>query len=273
MESHLPPLLLREGLMKDKRKKHKKGQRVKGAVFLFLIFAFTFGLSAAMLLGAAQKTGQEQTELAMLAAVTSEPISREPFAGIDRYKKLYEQNPHMAGWIQIEGTRIDYPVMLTPKEPEHYLHRAFDGSYSYSGIPFVGSGGMDSDNVIVYGHNMKNGTMFSDLLMYADKRYWEQHPIIRFPSLYEDRSYEIIAAFYAKVHYRDEKNVFRYYNYGGDLLRPEFEEYLKQIKQLALYDTGITSQYGDSLLTLSTCSYHVKNGRFVVVARKLDSMQ
>lgn len=189
---------------------------------------------------------------------------------VSRYKPLYEQNADFIGWIYIEDTEVNYPVMLSPYEPDYYLHRDFDKNYSQSGVPFLGVGSTaDSNNILIYGHNMKNGTMFADILKYANADFAKAHPIISFDSLTEEAEYEVVAAFYSQVYALDEPGAFRYYNYGGELDSDTFSKYLDEIGKVALYDLGVSLQDGDSLLTLSTCSYHIGDGRFVVVARKV----
>lgn len=185
------------------------------------------------------------------------------------YAALYEKNQNLFGWVQIEGTKLNYPVMYTPDSPEYYLRRNFDGSHSASGVPFLDEDYKeDGNNYLIYGHSMNSGTMFATLLSYSNQEFYEDHPIILFDTLYERGKYEVIAAFYSKVYDANDTNVFRYYEYS-DLSDPKkFREYVKQVKAAALYDTGISAGYGDQLLTLSTCSYHINNGRFVVVARK-----
>ena len=184
-----------------------------------------------------------------------------------RFADLLAKNGDFAGWLAIEGTAVNYPVMLSTEDPDFYLEHDFNRQPSKSGTPYIGAGcAADSDNVIIFGHNMKNGTMFADLLKYADEEFLRAHPVIRFDTPYESAEYEIIAVFREEVHYRDEMNVFRYYACGGDLSREEFEEYVKKVKELSLYDTGKTAKYGQQLITLSTCSYHTENGRFAVVA-------
>lgn len=182
---------------------------------------------------------------------------------------MWEQNHDFAGWLSIEGTKIDYPVMFTPEEPEYYLRKAFDGRYAISGSLFIGEGcEPDGSHVIIYGHHMKDGTMFGSLADYADRDYWVEHPTIRFDTLDSDGEYEIFAAFYSRVYKVNESGVFRYYQYA-DLSEPErFAEFVAQAQEAALYDTGVTAEYGDKLLTLSTCSYHTSEGRFVVIAVK-----
>lgn len=164
---------------------------------------------------------------------------------------------------------MDYPVMYTPQEPEYYLRRAFDKSDSISGVPFLDGSYVESGNhYLVYGHNMKNGTMFHALLDYAKPEFWKEHPTIAFDTLQEDGAYTVLGVFYSRVYCQDETGVFRFYSYP-DLSDPElFQEYVDNVEAVSLYDTGETAEYGDTLLTLVTCSYHTENGRFVVVARK-----
>lgn len=188
-----------------------------------------------------------------------------------RYAKLVEQNPDFIGWIEIEGTKLNYPVMYTPQEPEYYLHRNFDGEYEYSGLPFVdGACTLDprSTNVIIYGHNMKNDTMFSHLLDYQEKSYYDEHPQIIFNTIYGDATYEIVSVILSKAFYDDEEG-FRYYGFTDAGTEADFNEYMENIRALELYDTGVRAQYGDELLTLSTCEYSQENGRLAVIARRI----
>lgn len=197
---------------------------------------------------------------------TGEP---ETPAMLPGYAALYAENPDLFGWVQIPDTELSYPVMYTSDDPEYYLRRAFDGSESVSGVPFLdGDCPEDGGNYLIYGHHMSGGTMFALLPSYAKQDFYEEHPVIRFDTLFERGKYEVMAAFYSQAYGTDEQDVFRYYQYT-DLRCPErFQEYVEQVTAAALYDTGITAEYGDQLLTLSTCSYHTDNGRFVVVARK-----
>ena len=195
------------------------------------------------------------------------PESEPP--GFHRYDALYAQNQDLFGWVCIDGTALNYPVMHTPDDPEHYLRRAFDGTYSASGVPFL-DGACDAGcgNYIVYGHHMKNGSMFATLSDYADEAFWREHPTIHFDTLEKAGEYEVLAAFYAEAYRADETDAFRYYNYTDLTDEAVFDDYLRRVRAAALYDTGVTAEYGDPLLTLSTCSYHTTDGRFVVVARQ-----
>ena len=195
------------------------------------------------------------------------PDEAEPVI-LPEYAAVFEQNNDFYGWLRIDDTPINYPVMHTPNDPQYYLRRAFDKSDAQSGTPFLDGACFEGcGNYIVYGHHMKNETMFGTLPKYADKEYWEQHRTISFDTLYEHGEYEVIAAFYGKAIAEGDPG-FRYYQYT-DLTDPDvFAEYMEQVNAAAIYDTEITAEYGDELITLSTCSYHTTDGRFVVVAKK-----
>lgn len=159
--------------------------------------------------------------------------------------------------------------MYTPEAPEYYLRRAFDGSNSYSGTPFLGEGcNLESDCLIVYGHNMKNDTMFGTLDNYADSDFQMAHPTLTLTTAQEVRTYEIFAAVETRVLYTDESG-YRYYDHAGDLSETDFAALIDWLKDTALYDTGVTPSYGEQLLILSACSYQTENGRFLVAARSV----
>lgn len=200
---------------------------------------------------------------------TTEPVESEP-AILPALQEKYTQNPDLAGWITIEGTIVDYPVMYTPSDGDKYLYKNFEKKYSRNGLPFIEddcSLDPESQNIIIYGHYLNNGKMFTDITKYKKKAYWEEHPTIKFSTLYEEREYEIVAAFYDKVYKKTDK-VFKFYQFIDPKDEKAFNEGIAYFKKKAKYDTGITPQYGDKLITLVTCAYHVENGRFVVVARE-----
>ena len=203
---------------------------------------------------------------------TTVPVETEPVI-LPELAEIYADNPDLVGWITIEGTVLDYPVMHTPENGEKYLYKNINGNFDVNGLPFIEDGcSMDpeSDNIIIYGHNMNSGKMFASLMKYAKKDYWEEHPTIRFSTLYEEREYKIIAAFYDRVYYKYE-DCFKFYQFIDAKDEAHFEEAISYFKENAEYDTGVTAEYGDRLITLVTCAYHVKNGRFVVVAKEVPN--
>lgn len=182
---------------------------------------------------------------------------------------LASNNEDLIGWIKIEDTNIDYPVMYTPQIPEFYLHRNIYKEYSVSGTPFLsGDCALDSRNYIIYGHNMKNGTMFHDLLNYSDENFYQNHKIIEYTTNLTQNHYEIVSCFYTQIPNYDE-SIFLIYNYTNLKEDKQLTEFLSNIKSLSLYDTGTQVSKDDFFITLSTCSYHTDNGRFIVIAKKL----
>jgi sortase B len=198
----------------------------------------------------------------------AEETAKPKLTAYEKYADIYAANSDFVGWITIEGTKIDYPVMQTKDNPNYYLKKNFEKQYSDYGVPYVQEDcDVDlSDNTVIYGHHMNNGTMFSDLCKYTDKKFYENHKTIRFDTLEDFSSYEIVAVF-KTVAYSEQG--FKYYHFINAHEESEFDEYIVKCKELALYDTGITAEYGDKLITLSTCEYSQTNGRLVVVAKKI----
>lgn len=189
---------------------------------------------------------------------------------LTEYAALFEQNNDMAGWITIEGTPVNYPVMFTSDQPDFYLKHGFDKEYSAYGVPFVGENctlSPRSDNLIIYGHHMKNGTMFAALADYENKDFYEKHKVIQFDTLTENGKYEIAAVFKTTVY--DTKG-FAFYEFVNADKNEKFDEYVRKCKRLSLYETNVIPEYGDDLLTLVTCEYSARNGRMVVVAKKIE---
>lgn len=158
---------------------------------------------------------------------------------LPEYQKLAEENPDFSGWISIEGTRIDYPVMQTPDDPEYYIHRNFQKEYSYAGVPFVGSGDMKEGNgdIFLYGHNMRNGSMFADLLNYQNRKYWVEHPVICLDTLWDKQEYEVFAVLNVSADGWSWKDGLLYdYEWNSIVKRPE---YLEKLKTFSLYQSGV----------------------------------
>ena len=181
-------------------------------------------------------------------------------------------NEDMAGWLTIPGTRIDYPVMWTPWDENYYLEKNFNKEYDRYGCLIL-----DTDsclnplttNLIIHGHNMKSGAMFGNLTDYENYSYYEKHKEIILYTEGVQRNYEIISVFRSQV-YKKSDNVFKFYKFFRADTQEEFDDFYNNIKKMSLYDTGVTAEFGDHFLTLSTCDYQEQDGRFVVVAKKIN---
>ena len=125
---------------------------------------------------------------------------------------LHEENPDCIGWLTIDGTRIDYPVMYRSGDKNYYLHRDFNGEYSANGCLFLAEECVpgNSDNLIIYGHHMNSGKMFADLEKYKDEGFYEEHPTILFRTIWGNEQYQIFAAFTTPVY---TGNDFDYYSF------------------------------------------------------------
>lgn len=187
-----------------------------------------------------------------------------------KVEKLQEENNDIVGWIEIENTNINYPV-LQGGDNKFYLNHNYKKEKSEKGSIFLSSDydwRLPSSNLLIYGHNIMNGQMFQDLLKYADEEFYKKHPIIRFTTENEDIEYEIISVFKSRVFYKSEENVFRYYNFINAETEAEYNEFVENAKEASIYDIEASAEYGDGLITLITCSYHTTDGRFVVIGRK-----
>lgn len=215
---------------------------------------------------ATQAPTEEPTE----APTETVPPETEPVM-LPRMAELYEKNNDIAGWVRIDGTNIDYPFVFTPDDPNKYVYVNVDGKDDLAGSILMDQRCTvepESSNIILHGHNMKNGSMFNNIMKYASEKFWKEHPTIYYSNLYEEREYEIIAVLRDRV-YKKTEDVFKFYYFTNPETEEEFNEGITYFKNNSLYDTGLTAEYGDRLLMLVTCAYHVNNGRFVVVAREI----
>ena len=189
---------------------------------------------------------------------------------IPQLKELYAQNNELVGWITVPGTGFGYPVMLSQNDPFYYQHHTFDKQLDEVGIPFIGPYcKQDSMNVLIHGHNMKDVSQFGYIWNYQDPNFRQQNPTIDFKTLTDENgSYEVMAVFFAPEYAEGTENVFWWYRYIGDMNKNQFDYYVQNAKALSLYDTGVTAEYGDKLITLETCASSKDSTRLVVVARK-----
>lgn len=192
---------------------------------------------------------------------------------LPEYRPLYEMNNDLVGWIHVPGTRVDYPVCQNVREKDYYLYRNFEKKDSKDGCIYVREACnvfTPSDNVVIYGHRMNSGAMFADLMNYRSKSFWETHQTLTFDTIYEHHTYQIIAVFITSG---NSGQGFPYHQFNTARNQKEFDNFIKTVHELQLYDTGLTAQYGDMLITLSTCTPRYEqpaNGRFVVVAKRIS---
>ncbi len=260
-----------------RKKERKRKMLIAGCLFMCII---SFGYLGAYYQVSA-KSAREFEELSALKEagasgtrevrihLTDDTVETPDI--LPEYELIHQKNQRLIGWVKIDDTIVDYPVMQTVNN-EYYLDHNFNQEEDRNGCIF-----MDyqcdvvkgCDNIILYGHHMKSGKMFGTLNKYSKESYYEAHPVIQFDTIYEKGTYQVMYVFRSKV-YSEEEVTFKYYQFINAASEKEFNSAMNEMAALSLYDTGVTAAYGDKLLTLSTCDYQEKEGRFVVVAKKIS---
>ena len=248
-----------------------------GAIVLALYYALQDAESEDTLdefrLDAAESISDIAQDISLATDEIGEDISQTAAAAVPNpYAESFLANEDMAAWLVVPGTNIDYPVMWTPFDENYYLYKDFNEKENANGCLILDT---DSSlnplttNLIIHGHNMKSGAMFGKLTDYEDEEYYNDHKQIILYTRDCQKNYEIIAVFRSQV-YKKTDDVFKFYKFFQADTEEEFNDFYDNIKALSIYDTGVTAGFGDHFITLSTCVYHVTNGRFVVVAKEVE---
>ena len=254
---------------------------MKKTICIILIAAFValLGTSTYFIIDHFQEEKEQAQMYGSLAQIVEKPETEptepiqysEDAAILPELTELYRQNSDLVGWVRVEDTNINYPVMQTVDNPNFYLKHGFDKGYTDYGCPYVQEDcdvQAHSDNIVIYGHNIKNGSMFANLEKFKSEDFWKNHKTVTFNTLTEKCEYEIVAVFKTVV-YTDSPDSFKFYRFTNAQSPEEFTAFIEKCKELSLYDTGVSAEYGDKLITLSTCEYSHTNGRLVVVAKKI----
>lgn len=258
--------------MKAKHSK-KPNNKFKKIVILLLIIIFICSIGyICYYLYINNKNKKDNTNILNEVKIDSTQVTEEKTEKMLKLEELQKENNEIIGWLEIEGTNINYPV-LQGTDNEFYMKNNYKKEKSKNGSIFLDKSynwDIPSSNLLLYGHNNKNGTMFQDLLKYKNEDFYKEHTKIKFTTNTEDSIYEIMSVFYSRVYYKSEQNVFRYYYFVNANNEQEYNDFVNNAKKSSIYDTGVTAIYGDQLLTLSTCEYSQEDGRFVVVAKKTN---
>lgn len=252
--------------MNRKKSKHRKETKN----YIQIIFIVIFIISICAIIYYFYNAHKHQDILNNIN-IDEGQVTEETTERMLQIAELKKENEDIIGWIEIEGTNINFPV-VQGTDNEYYMKHTYTKEYSNDGSIFLDKSydwNLPSTNLLLYGHNNKNGNMFQDLLKYKDENFYKEHTTIRFTTVNEDCQYEIISAFLSRVYYQDEQNVFRYYYFINANNETEYNNYVEESKKASLYDTGKSATYGEQLLTLSTCEYSQEDGRFAVVAKKV----
>lgn len=258
----------------EPKKKRKKGKADIFYNVAILVCLAVFLVSGGLLLKRYFDDRRSESEFAALESliVSDAPAADGEETNSAKFAALRDQNSDFIGWISIEDTKLDFPVMYAPNNKDFYLRHDFNKEYSVYGVPYLDEkttlGANDqSENLVIYGHNMKTGTIFGCLTGYKEAGYYQQHPYVQFDTVYGDGTYEVFAAFSIDV----AADTSFVYNQYVDMDEETYDTYVEEVISRSDVDTGIRPVYGEQLLTLSTCEYSSDNGRYVVVARRVDS--
>lgn len=258
----------------EPKKKRKKGKADIFYNVAILVCLAVFLVSGGLLLKRYFDDRRSESEFAALESliVSDAPAADGEETNSAKFAALRDQNSDFIGWISIDDTKLDFPVMYAPNNKDFYLRHDFNKEYSVYGVPYLDEkttlGANDqSENLVIYGHNMKTGTIFGCLTGYKEAGYYQQHPYVQFDTVYGDGTYEVFAAFSIDV----AADTSFVYNQYVDMDEETYDTYVEEVISRSDVDTGIRPVYGEQLLTLSTCEYSSDNGRYVVVARRVNS--
>lgn len=219
------------------------------------------------------QTGHADTDARRTPESAASPAPADTAQVLPLYRALYRQNPDMIGWLRIDGTDIDLPVVQTPGDNEYYLRRGFDGLYSTGGTLFLDERcsvdiGNPTANWLIYGHNMADGSMFGELTRYREEDFYKEHPTFTFDTIYETGTWQVVAALDTTL----GDDALPYYTFFDADTPSEWKKRVDAILELALYDTGVTPEFGQQLLTLSTCGTTIPSTdtRFALLAVRVD---
>ena len=259
--------------MKSRHSK-KSNNKLKKIVLLLLIVVFVCGIGYTIYyLYNSYKDKKDNTNILDNVIVDDTPATEEKTEKMLQLEELQKENNEIIGWLEIEDTNINLPVCQTT-DNDFYLTHNYKKEKSKGGSLFLDKN-FDlingSSNYLIYGHRNTQGLMFEDLLKYSKEDFYNNHKTIKFTTNKDDSVYEIISVFYSRVYYKKEKDVFRYYNFVNTNNEEDYNDFVNNCKKSSIYDTGVTANYGDQLLTLSTCEYSQEDGRFVVVAKKVNN--
>lgn len=195
--------------------------------------------------------------------------SKYPSRMLSSFDTLYDQNSDIKGWITIPNTVINYPVVQT-HDNSYYLSKGFNKTDDNHGTLFLDyrdNINPMSQNLIIYGHEMKDGQMFHSIRDYEKVSFYNSSPIITFNTLYRNDKWKVFAAFIANT-LPPKGYVFDYlitdFNSSKD-----FRSFIDEVNARSLIKTSVDVKPGDTLLTLSTCTYEFPEARFVVMARRV----
>ena len=259
-------------MQEEKNKKIKSNSKLKKIILIVLILILVLcALYITYYFYSNYKDKKDNVEILNNIEIEETQITETKTERILQLEELQKENEEIIGWLEIEGTNINYPVLQTDNN-DYYMNHNYKKEYSAPGSLFLDKDfdlENGSSNYLIYGHRNKNGLMFEDLLKYEKVDFYNEHKKVKFTTNQEESEYEILAVFYSRLYYKSEKDVFRYYYFVNAKNEEEYNDFVSNAKKASIYDTGVDAKYGEQLLTLSTCAYHTEDGRFAIVCKKI----
>ena len=246
----------------------KKTNTLLNIIIVVLLGVMAFSGYKLLGIGQDAKENNEQYEKLEQIVQDDEDEDESYSSAAEKYQSIYDMNNDFIGWIFIPDTPLSYPVVQTKENPEYYLRRDFDGKYSSYGVPFMDfkCTADESDNTIIYGHNMLNKTMFSAVESYANRKFWQEHRYVGFDTMNGFGTYEV--AICARIDLRNTD--FCYIDTVDFDSKADFDDYISKAKAHQSFESGVSLEYGDKLLLLSTCEFNYDEGRFIIIAKKIS---
>lgn len=243
---------------------------------VFALFLIVFGISSYLLISNYMNKQRHEKEINELRQIIAAESPEAPLGAEDipakapqhknSYDALYARNKDYIGWISVDGTELSYPLVQNKEDTDFYLDHNFLKNEDFYGTPYLDHRSNIYDNfgnIVVYGHNMRNGKIFGTLGNYAAQQYYKEHPVIKVMTMDDTSEYEVVS--YFTIAADDE---FQYYN-SIDLSNEEtFNEFAKKAAELSIIKTESALKYGRQVLTLSTCDSYDYDKRLVLVAQK-----
>lgn len=259
--------------MKRKPKHLKKSNTLEKKILITLVIIALFGTIYILIyLYNNYQTKKNYLNLLKNIEINKQEITEKKSKRILQLEELAKINNEIVGWLEIEGTNINFPV-LQGKDNDYYLNNNYKKEKAKTGSIFLDK---EVDlkngcyNYLIYGHRDTGGLMFEDLMKYKKEDFYKNHKKIRFTTLMQDSDYEIVSVFNSQVYYKDEREAFKYYQFVNASDEKKYNKFVNSAKKISIYDTGVNAKYGDQLLTLSTCEYSKKHGRFVILCKRME---
>ena len=251
-------------------------QKILFVIFIIVLVAFLVGMFFLIFRIADVISVDEATPDEVDNTAPDETVEVvEPTVPSYPYKDMhlidYDLNEDMVGWLSVTGTDIYYPLMQSFEVPDYYLTHDFYKNRSPYGCPYVQTDCnlfLPSDNIIINGRYMKDGTMFAPLENYKSAKFYKTHKSVVLNIEGREHRYRVLA-FIALPFTADDKNSFKFYEFVDAYDPKSFRDFVAKCKSLSLYDTGVTADYGDHLLTLAATDYNDKNERLLLIAKHI----